>query len=214
MILPYSACINPSPEVSSARCDPATEVWDNGLTKHPPTARNPLPPTVRYTHLELVHPPAVRAPLPRELLLDAYRDGTGHPLNVAPRPVVVVPSVVPFLGRRIDLVPPQAIATRPVPLRASCSYSHQRTGVLELLAWTPTHVRRLAILIDDTPALNTLFLQLAASPSHLEALHIVAIVQPYDLVRDFPRSYSFLPVLRESARMARGAFELDNEAER
>ncbi|KAH9036527.1 hypothetical protein EDB85DRAFT_2143111 [Lactarius pseudohatsudake] len=52
------------------------------------------------------------------------------------------------------------------------------TGV----AWTPTQVRRLAILIDDTSTPNTLFLQLAAGLSHLEALHIVAIVQPYDLV--------------------------------
>ncbi|KAH9009420.1 hypothetical protein EDB83DRAFT_2531244 [Lactarius deliciosus] len=42
----------------------------------------------------------------------------------------------------------------------------------------------------------------------------MAIAQPYDLVRAFPRSYPFLPVLRERARMASGAFELDNEAER
>jgi hypothetical protein len=62
--------------------------------------------------------------------------------------------------------------------------------VLEVLARTSTPVRRLMILIIDASAPGELFPQLAARLPHLEALHVVALMQKYDLVRTRPLSSS------------------------
>ena len=56
------------------------------------------------------------------------------------------------------------------------------TRALEALARTSTPVWRLTILIVDGSAPNELFPQLTARLPHLEALHIVALVQQYNLV--------------------------------
>ena len=72
-------------------------------------------------------------------------------------------------------------------------FSEHGYRALEVLARTSTPVRRLTILIVDASAPNELFPQLAARLPHLEALHIVALVQHYDLVR--PLSLPFLRAL-------------------
>jgi len=84
---------------------------------------------------------------------------------------------------RADLVPPQVIATRPVQGISLTLFSEHGYRALEVLARTSMPVRRLTILIIDASAPNELFPQLAALLPHLEALHIVALVQHYDLVR-------------------------------
>jgi len=61
-------------------------------------------------------------------------------------------------------------------------FSEHGYRALEVLAQTSTPVRRLTILIIDASAPNELFPQLAAHLPHLEALHIVALVQQYNLV--------------------------------
>ena len=77
----------------------------------------------------------------------------------------------------------QVIATRPVQGISLSLFSEHGYRALEVLARTSTPVRRLTILIVDASAPNELFPQLAARLPHLEALHIVALVQHYDLVR-------------------------------
>jgi hypothetical protein len=62
-------------------------------------------------------------------------------------------------------------------------FSEHGYRALEVLARTSTPVRRLTILIVDASAPSELFPQLAARLPHLEALHVVALVQKYDLVR-------------------------------
>ena len=129
----------------------------------------------------------------------------------------------------------QVIATRPVQGISLSLFSEHGYRALEVLARTSTPVRRLTILIVDASAPNELFPQLAARLPHLEALHIVALVQRYNLVRAPPP----LPVslserisaqetllassplleafagLRSLTFMATGAscYELDDEAE-
>ena len=75
------------------------------------------------------------------------------------------------------------IATRPVEGISLTLFSEHGYRALEVLAQTSTPVRRLTILIVDASAPNELFPQLAAHLPHLEALHIVALVQQYNLVR-------------------------------
>ena len=75
------------------------------------------------------------------------------------------------------------IATRPVEGISLSLFSEHGYRALRVLAQTSTPVRRLTILIVDASAPNELFPQLAAHLPHLEALHIVALVQQYDLVR-------------------------------
>ena len=77
----------------------------------------------------------------------------------------------------------QVIATRPVQGVSFSLFSEHGYRALEVLARTSTPVRRLTILIVDASAPSELFPQLAARLPHLEALHIVALVQQYDLVR-------------------------------
>lgn len=84
----------------------------------------------------------------------------------------------------------QVIATRPVQGISLSLFSEHGYRALEVLARTSTPVRRLTILIVDASAPSELFPQLAARLPHLEALHIVALVQQYNLVR---RSHPFLP---------------------
>jgi hypothetical protein len=80
----------------------------------------------------------------------------------------------------------QVIATRPVEGISLSLFSEHGYRALEVLARTSTPVRRLTILIVDASAPNELFSELAARLPHLEALHIVALVQKYDLVRLSP----------------------------
>jgi len=83
----------------------------------------------------------------------------------------------------------QVIATRPVQGISLSLFSEHGYRALEVLARTSTPVRRLTILIVDASAPSELFPQLAARLPHLEALHIVALVQQYNLVR---RCHPFL----------------------
>jgi hypothetical protein len=62
-------------------------------------------------------------------------------------------------------------------------FSEHGYRALEVLARTSTPVRRLTILIVNASAPSELFPQLAARLPHLEALHVVALVRKYDLVR-------------------------------
>jgi hypothetical protein len=84
----------------------------------------------------------------------------------------------------------QVIATRPVQGISLSLFSEHGYRALEVLARTSTPVRRLTILIVDASAPSELFPQLAARLPHLEALHIVALVQQYNLVR---RHHPFFP---------------------
>jgi hypothetical protein len=61
-------------------------------------------------------------------------------------------------------------------------FSEHGYRALEVLAQTSTPVLRLTILIVDTAAPSELFPQLATRLPHLEALHIIALVQQYNLV--------------------------------
>lgn len=76
------------------------------------------------------------------------------------------------------------IATRPVQGISLSLFSEHGYRALEVLARTSTPLRRLTILIVDASTPDELFPQLAARLPHLEALHIVALVQQYNLVRD------------------------------
>ena len=82
---------------------------------------------------------------------------------------------------------PQVIATRPVQGISLSLFSEHGYRALEVLAQTSTPVRRLTILIVDASAPTELFPQLAARLPHLEALHIIALVQNYNLVCINPR---------------------------
>jgi len=73
-------------------------------------------------------------------------------------------------------------------------FSEHGYRALEVLARTSTPVRRLTILIVDASAPNGLFPQLATHLPHLEALHIIALVQQYNLVC----SHSYLPFFYHS----------------
>jgi hypothetical protein len=73
-------------------------------------------------------------------------------------------------------------------------FSEHGYRALEVLARTSTPVRRLTILIVDDSAPSELFPQLAARLPHLEALHIVALVQHYNLVRPHPFFSNHPPV--------------------
>ena len=74
------------------------------------------------------------------------------------------------------------IATWPVQGISLSLFSEHGYRALEVLAQTSTPVRRLTILIVDASAPTELFPQLAALLPHLEALHIVAPMQKYNLV--------------------------------
>jgi hypothetical protein len=73
-------------------------------------------------------------------------------------------------------------------------FSEHGYRALEVLARTSTPVRRLTILIVDASAPSELFPQLAARLPHLEALHIVALVQQYNLVSPHPFFSNHPPV--------------------
>ncbi|KAI0247345.1 hypothetical protein BJV78DRAFT_945249 [Lactifluus subvellereus] len=75
----------------------------------------------------------------------------------------------------------EVISTRPVVGISLSLFSEHGYRALEVLARTSTPVRRLTILIFDALAPNELLPQLAARLPHLEALHIVALVQQYNL---------------------------------
>ena len=104
----------------------------------------------------------------------------------------VTPRHFPRAIGRADLVPLQVIATRPVQGISLTLFSEHGYHALEVLTRTSTPVRRLTILIVDASAPNELFPQLAARLPHLEALHIVALVQHYNLVRPPSPLRSFL----------------------
>ena len=70
-------------------------------------------------------------------------------------------------------------------------FSEHGYRALQVLAQTSTPVRRLTILIVDASAPNELFPQLAKHLPHLEALHIVALVQQYNLVCSLLSSFFF-----------------------
>jgi hypothetical protein len=65
-------------------------------------------------------------------------------------------------------------------------FSEHGYRALEVMARTSTPVRRRTIHIVGTSAPSELFPQLAAHLPHLEVLHVVALVQKYDLVRTPP----------------------------
>jgi hypothetical protein len=106
------------------------------------------------------------------------------------RSVHVDPDTLGEVGTPMSIVRPlrltaaaQVIATRPVQGISLSLFSEHGYRALEVLARTSTPVRRLTILIVDASAPSELFPQLAARLPHLEALHIVALVQQYNLVR-------------------------------
>ena len=88
------------------------------------------------------------------------------------------------------------IATRPVQGISLTLFSEHGYRALEVLARTSMPVRRLTILIVAGSAPDELFPELSARLPHLEALHIVALVQHYNLVRSFPPFLSLHPPLR------------------
>jgi hypothetical protein len=87
---------------------------------------------------------------------------------------------------QIDYKLPQVIAARPVEGISLSLFSEHGYRALEVLARTSTPVRRLTIFIVNASAPHELFPQLAALLPHLEALHIVALVHKYNLVRLSP----------------------------
>ncbi|KAF8495925.1 hypothetical protein F5888DRAFT_509673 [Russula emetica] len=110
----------------------------------------------------------------------------------------------------------EVIATRPVQGISLSLFSEHGYRALEVLARTSTPVRRLTILIVDASAPSELFPQLAARLPHLEALHIVALVQQYNLdtlLASAPLLEAFAD-LRFLTFIASGAscYELDDEA--
>lgn len=111
----------------------------------------------------------------------------------------VSPSPLSLLLGYAYMEPPQVIATRPVQGISLSLFSEHGYRALEVLARTSTPVRRLTILIVDASAPNELFPQLAVRLPHLEALHIVALVQHYNLVCPLTPSLPFLSVLRAYA---------------
>ena len=102
-------------------------------------------------------------------------------VHVDPDTLGEVTSLVLSLPFHIDNCG-QVIATRPVQGISLSLFSEHGYRALEVLARTSTPVRRLTILIVDASAPSELFPQLAARLPHLEALHIVALVQQYNLV--------------------------------
>lgn len=122
-----------------------------------------------------IYTPAIRATAPRDIPLRAR--GPRHP----PRGITTTSTC--FLSTKLTSAYLQVIATRPVQGISLSLFSEHGYRALEVLARTSTPVRRLTILIVDASAPNELFPQLAARLPHLEALHIVALVQHYDLVR-------------------------------
>ena len=65
-------------------------------------------------------------------------------------------------------------------------FSEHGYRALEVLAQTSTPVQRLTIFIIDASALRELLPQLTTCLPHLEALHVVALVQKYSLVCIIP----------------------------
>ncbi|KAN0135128.1 hypothetical protein V8E53_007019 [Lactarius tabidus] len=136
-------------------------------------------------------------------------------------PFTLQPSALPHLGtfRSVHVDPDtlrEVIATRPVQGISLSLFSEHGYRALEVLARTSMPVRRLTILIVDASAPNELFPQLAARLPHLEALHIVALVQHYNLetlLASSPLLEAF-DGLRSLTFMATGAscYELDDEA--
>ena len=86
------------------------------------------------------------------------------------------------------------IATRPVEGISLSLFPEHGYRALQVLAQTSTPVPRLTILIVDASAPNELFPQLATHLPHLEALHIVPLVQQYNLVRMLLFSLSTIPI--------------------
>ena len=76
------------------------------------------------------------------------------------------------------------IATWPVQDISLSSFSEHGYRALEVLTQTSTPIRRLTILIliVDVSAPTELFPQLATRLPYLQALHIVALMQKYNLV--------------------------------
>jgi len=130
-------------------------------------------------------------------------------------PIMRAPSR-PQQSTGLTAAPPQVIATRPVQGISLSLFSEHGYRALEVLARTSTPVRRLTILIVDASAPSELFPQLAARLPHLEALHIVALVQQYNLdtlLASAPLLEAFAG-LRFLTFIASGAscYELDDEA--
>jgi len=73
-------------------------------------------------------------------------------------------------------------------------FSEHGYRALEVLAQTSTPVRHLTILTVDASAPNELFPQLATHLPHLEALHIIALVREYTLLRILLSSLSIIPM--------------------
>ena len=136
-----------------------------------------------------IYTPAIRATAPRDFPLRTR--GPRHP----PRGITTTSTC--FLSTNLTSAYLQVIATRPVQGISLSLFSEHGYRALEVLARTSMPVRRLTILIVDASAPNELFPQLAARLPHLEALHIVALVQNYDLVRTLSLSLLFFPALRE-----------------
>ncbi|KAI0300673.1 hypothetical protein B0F90DRAFT_397693 [Multifurca ochricompacta] len=136
-------------------------------------------------------------------------------------PFTLPPSALPHLEnfRSVHVDPDtlrEVIGTRPVQGISLSLFSEHGYRALEVLARTSTPVRRLTILIVDASAPNELFPQLAARLPHLEALHIVALVQQYSLetlLASAPLLEAFAG-LRFLTFMASGAscYELSDEA--
>jgi hypothetical protein len=125
---------------------------------------------------ETLHTHTIGTPTPRELPLGTRR--SGHPWRGT---FLHAPLIERQIEADADGVP-QVIAKRPVQGISLSLFSDHGFRALEVLAKTSTPVLRLTILIVDASAPNELFPQLAARLPHLEALHIVALVQQYDLV--------------------------------
>lgn len=138
-------------------------------------------------------------------------------------PFTLLPSALPHLEvfRSVHVDPDtlcEVIAMRPVQGISLSLFSEHGYRALEVLALTSMPVRRLTILIVDASAPNELFPQLAARLPHLEALHIVALVQHYNLetlLASSPLLEAFVG-LRFLTFMASGVgascYELDDEA--
>jgi hypothetical protein len=151
-----------------------------GLPRVP--TRDPRALIARYTLilLETLHTPTICAPTPRELPLTIRRSGYHRRGTFLHAPLQFT-----YIGADANGVS-QVIAMRPVQgISLSWSSDHGYRA-FEVLSKTSTPVRRLIILIRDGSAPNELFPQLAARLPHLEALHIIALVQYYSLVCIIP----------------------------
>ncbi|KAI0298212.1 hypothetical protein BC826DRAFT_119904 [Russula brevipes] len=112
----------------------------------------------------------------RDLSLRGIPAYTSNPFTLPPS---ALPHLESFRSIHVDQdTLGEVIATRPVQGISLSLFSEHGYRALEVLARTSTHVRRLTILIVDASAPSQLFPQFAA---HLEALHVVALVQKYDL---------------------------------